>query len=99
MNVNDFDLKKTALLFFDILNGYYHSGDAAAQARMKPWVDNAVRIIKAGRQAGLPIFFAKGNHRPDNATSALLLTDTNNSFEAVAQWRSHEGKDARHRRR
>ena len=24
MNVNDFDPKKTALLFFDILNGYYH---------------------------------------------------------------------------
>ncbi len=25
-------------------------------------------------------FFAKGNHRPDNATTALLLTDTNNSL-------------------
>src|SRR5437667_10180921 len=80
MNVNDFDLKKTALLFFDILNGYYHSGDAAAHARMKPWVDNAVRLMKAGRVAGLPIFFAKGNHRPDNSTSALLLTDQNKSL-------------------
>jgi nicotinamidase-related amidase len=81
MNVSDFHLDKTALLFFDILNGYYHSGDAAAQARMKPWVDNAVRMLKAGRAAGLPIFFAKGNHRPDSATSALLLTDTNNSLK------------------
>ncbi|HWO43241.1 MAG TPA: cysteine hydrolase [Candidatus Eisenbacteria bacterium] len=80
MNVNHFDVKKTALLFFDILNGYYHS-DAAATARMKPWVDNAVRLMKAGRQAGLPIFFAKGNHRPDSATSALLLTDTNNALK------------------
>jgi len=80
MNVNHFDIKKTALLFFDILNGYYHS-DAAATARMKPWVDNAVRLMKAGRQAGLPIFFAKGNHRPDSATSALLLTDTNNALK------------------
>jgi ureidoacrylate peracid hydrolase len=77
MNVNDFDRKKAALLFFDILNGYYHSGDAAATARMKPWVDNAVRLMKAGRAAGIPIFFAKGNHRPDNSTSALILTDTN----------------------
>jgi nicotinamidase-related amidase len=75
MNVNHFDVKKTALLFFDILNGYYHSGDAAATARMKPWVDNTVRLMKAGRGAGIPIFFAKGNHRPDNATSALILTD------------------------
>jgi ureidoacrylate peracid hydrolase len=81
MNVNDFHLDKTALLFFDILNGYYHSGDAAARARMKPWVDNAVRLMKVGREAGLPIFFAKGNHRPDSATSALLLTDTNNSLK------------------
>ena len=28
----------------------------------------------------MPVFFAKGNHRPDNATTALLLTDTNNSL-------------------
>lgn len=92
MNVNDFDLKKTALLFFDILNGYYHSGDEAAQARMKPWVDNAVRIMKAGRQAGLPIFFAKGNHRADNATSALLLTDTNNSLKPWPNGEVTKGK-------
>jgi nicotinamidase-related amidase len=92
MNVNDFDLKKTALLFFDILNGYYHTGDAAAQARMKPWVDNAVRIMKAGRAAGLPFFFAKGNHRPDNATSALLLTDTNNSLKPWPKGEVTRGK-------
>ena len=80
MNIDHFDTSKTGILFFDILNGYYHSGDSAAQARMKPWVDNAVRVMKAGRAANLPIFFAKGNHRPDNATTALLLTDTNNSL-------------------
>src|SRR5262249_61898019 len=54
---------------------------------MKPWVDNAVRLMKAGRTAGLPIFFAKGNHRPDNMTSALLLTDTNN---ALTPWPNGE---------
>src|SRR2546426_2232547 len=80
MNINDFDVKKSAILFFDILNGYYHGGDAVATARMKPWVDHAVRLMKAGRAAGLPIFFAKGNHRPDSATTALILTDTNNSL-------------------
>jgi len=76
VNVNDLNLNKTAILFFDILNGYYHAADAASKARMKPMVDNAVRLMKAGREAGLPIFFAKGNHRSDNATSALLQTDT-----------------------
>jgi len=81
VNINHFDVKKTVLLFFDTLNGYYHGGDAAAKARMKLWVDNAVRLMKAGREAGMPIFFAKGNHRADNATSTLLLTDTNNSLK------------------
>jgi nicotinamidase-related amidase len=81
MDLNDMDLKKTAILFFDILNGYYHGAEPAAKAQMKPMVDNAVRLMKAGREAGIPIFFAKGNHRPDNATSALILTDTNNALK------------------
>src|SRR5262249_5321076 len=80
MNVNDFNLKKTALLFFDILNGYVPAPEPGKARVLKPWIQNAVRLSKAGRAAGLPIFFAKGNHRPDNATSALLLTDTNNSL-------------------
>src|SRR5436309_462128 len=92
MNVNHFDAKKSAILFSDILNGYYHSGNAAAQARMKPWVDNAVRLMKAGRRAGLPIFFAKGNHRPDNATSALQLTDTNISLQPWPKGEVTKGK-------
>jgi ureidoacrylate peracid hydrolase len=76
MNVNDFDKDKTAVLFFDMLNGYYHEAEPEAKARMKPIVDNAVRLMKAARTKGIPIFFAKGNHRPDNATSAQLITDT-----------------------
>ena len=81
MRLNDIEPKKAAILFFDILNGYYHAAEAAAKARMKPMVDNAARLMKAGRETGIPIFFAKGNHRADNATSALILTDTNNSLK------------------
>jgi ureidoacrylate peracid hydrolase len=92
VNVTHFDLKKSAILFFDILNGYYHSGDAAAKARMKPWVDNAVRLMKAGREAALPIFFAKGNHRADSATSTLLLTDSNNSLKPWPNGEVTKGK-------
>ncbi len=76
MGLNEIEIQKTAILFFDILNGYYHAAEPAAKARMKPMVDNAVHLMKAGREAGIPIFFAKGNHRADNATSALLQTDT-----------------------
>jgi nicotinamidase-related amidase len=80
MNVNHFEPKKTALLFFDILNGYVPEAEPGKPRLLKPWIQNAVRLGKAGRAAGLPVFFAKGNHRPDNATTALILTDTNNSL-------------------
>ena len=87
MNVNYFEIKKTALLFFDILNGYVAEPEPGKPRVLKPWIQNAVRLSKAGRTAGLPIFFAKGNHRPDNATTALILTDTNNS---LTPWPSGE---------
>ena len=80
MNVNHFELNKTALLFFDILNGYVPKAEPGKSRLLKPWIQNAVRLGKAGRAAGLPVFFAKGNHRSDNATTALILTDTNNSL-------------------
>jgi nicotinamidase-related amidase len=80
VNVNHFELKKTAMLFFDILNGYVPEPEPGKPRVLKPWIQNAVRLAKAAREAGLPVFFAKGNHRPDNATTALLLTDTNNSL-------------------
>jgi nicotinamidase-related amidase len=80
MDVNHFELQKTALLFFDILNGYVPDAAPGKPKVLKPWIQNAVRLGHAGRAAGLPVFFAKGNHRPDNATTALLLTDTNNSL-------------------
>ena len=80
MNVSDFNPKKTALLFFDILNGYVPEPAPGQPRVLKPWIQNAVKLSKAGRAAGMPVFFAKGNHRPDNATTALLLTDTNNSL-------------------
>lgn len=87
MNVDHFELKKTALLFFDILNGYVPAAESGQPRMLKPWIQNAVRLGRAGRAAGLPVFFAKGNHRPDNATSALILTDTNNS---LAPWPNGE---------
>lgn len=81
MNLNNIDLKKTGVLFFDLLNGYYHEASESAKMRKKPMVENANLLMRCARSAGLPIFFAYGNHRPDFATSALTLTDTNNALE------------------
>jgi nicotinamidase-related amidase len=79
MNVNDFELKTTALLFFDTLNGYYHGLDEAVRARLKPMVDNAVLLMKAAREHKIPIMFAKGDNRPDSSISGLVRSDTNYS--------------------
>jgi ureidoacrylate peracid hydrolase len=87
VNVNHLDLKKTGVLFFDMLNGYYHDAEPAKKAKMKPWIDNAVRVMKAARAAGLPIFFGKGNHRADGATSKTLITDTD---MALKRWPNGE---------
>jgi nicotinamidase-related amidase len=81
VNVNHFEAKKTAMLFFDILNGYVPEPEPGKPRVLKPWIQNAVRLGTAARAAGLPVFFAKGNHRPDNATTALVVTDTNNSLK------------------
>jgi nicotinamidase-related amidase len=77
MDLNRLEIDKTGLLFFDILNGYYHQASAAAKGRKKPMVDNAVLLMKAARKARIPIFFAKGHHRVDEGTTVLINTDTN----------------------
>ncbi len=81
MNVNEIEIKKTGILFFDILNGYYHLANEKLKVRMKPMVENAVRLMKAGREANIPIFFARGNNRADSQTAAMPITDTNNALE------------------
>ena len=49
MNVADFDVKKSALRFFDTLNGYYHLADGATEAQKKPTIDNAARLTRDAR--------------------------------------------------
>ena len=77
MDLNRIEIDNTGLLFFDILNGYYHQASAAAKARKRPMIDSAVLLMKAARQARIPIFFAKGHHRADEGTTVLINTDTN----------------------
>jgi nicotinamidase-related amidase len=76
MNVNQLDTKKTGLLFFDLLNVYYHGAPEETQKRMKPVVDNAVRLMDAARKASIPIFYAMANHRKDGQIRSMIVTDT-----------------------
>jgi ureidoacrylate peracid hydrolase len=76
MNVNALDTKKTGLLFFDLLNVYYRGAPPETQKRMKPVVDNAVRLMEAAREASIPIFYAMANHRKDGQIRSQIVTDT-----------------------
>jgi nicotinamidase-related amidase len=87
MRLNEIDVKKTGLLFFDMIKAFYEDVPAPKRARLQPIVDNAALIMRAGREAGLPIFFARGMHRADGFTSTQLLTDTDNT---LTPWRGEE---------
>ena len=76
MNVNYLDNKKTALLFFDMLNVYYHGASEETKKRMKPVVDNAERLMHAARQSRMLIAYAMANHRPDGESRGMIVTDT-----------------------
>ncbi|MBM4261909.1 MAG: cysteine hydrolase [Deltaproteobacteria bacterium] len=84
MDVNDFDISKSAILFFDLLNSFIHSGDEKARAKKAPMVANAVRLMKAGRASGMPMFFAMASHHPSGATASNLITDTDTSLKPWA---------------
>ena len=76
MNVYDLKVRKTALLFFDMLNVYYHGAPEETKKRMKPVVDNALRLMNGARQVGMLICYAMANHRPDGESRSPVVTDT-----------------------
>jgi ureidoacrylate peracid hydrolase len=76
MNVNQIDVRKTALLFFDMLNVYYHGTTPEKKEAMRPVVANAVRLLKAAREVSIPVFYAMANHRPDGMIRSKIITDT-----------------------
>jgi nicotinamidase-related amidase len=71
------DPQKTALMFFDTLNAYYKGPDQNAPRTVPPVVGNYQRIAAGARAAGIPVFYAKADHRPDGADVARLYSDTN----------------------
>ncbi|MGH7828133.1 MAG: cysteine hydrolase, partial [Candidatus Binatia bacterium] len=76
MNVNSIDVRKTGLLFFDMLNVYYHGAPEETKKRMKPIVDNAARLMNAARNTGISVFYAMANHRRNGEIRSMVTTDT-----------------------
>src|SRR5437879_12630834 len=86
------DPARTALLFFDMLNGHVKKNDVATKARYAPVIAAAVRVLDAARRSGVVVMYAAAHHRPDNATSAHLVTDTDNRLRPIPAGRARETK-------
>lgn len=78
MKLNYLDNQKTGVLFFDMLNVYFHDPSIPEEKRKasKPVVDNALRLMNGARAVEIPIFYAMANHRPDGVVRYLSITDT-----------------------
>ncbi len=83
MSVDALDPKRTALLFFDMLNGYVKDPDPEAQSRYAPVLVNAQQLLAAARAVGMLVAYAHANHRADHGTTADLVTDTDNRLRPV----------------
>jgi nicotinamidase-related amidase len=84
---------KTALLFFDMLNYGFRGADEATQRRMEPVVAICVRLAQAARGAGIPVVYARADHRPDGLDSCPLYTDAD--IATLKPWPNPEDKPFR----
>ena len=68
------DPSRTGLVVFDMLEAYRGPIEQAGT------IEPAQRLIAACRASGVPIFYARADHRADGADLARTATDTDSSF-------------------
>ena len=69
-----YDFRATGLVVFDMLEGYREQIEAAGL------IGPAKRLIEACRTVGVPIFYARADHRADGADFAHTIADTDSHF-------------------
>lgn len=72
--MNSLDPSRTGLVIFDMLEAYRQPIEAAGS------IEPTQRLIAACRQRGVPVFYARANHRADGADLARTFTDTDSHF-------------------
>lgn len=83
MSSNQINPQRTALLFFDFLNGHVKDAERAIKPRYQPVIRSAQQLLHSARDHEMMIAYAHANHRADNATSAHTLRDTNNRLKPI----------------
>jgi len=69
-----YDFRATGLVVFDMLEAYREQIEAAGS------IEPAKRLIEACREVGVPIFYARADHRADGADFARTIADTDSQF-------------------
>ena len=83
MTYYSIDPIKTGVLFFDMLKEGFGTLDEEYLEKKASIVENAVRIREAADAHGIPVFFAKANHRQDGKDAAILYVDHDPAASAV----------------
>jgi ureidoacrylate peracid hydrolase len=83
MITDTLDPQRTAILFFDMLNGHVKKDDPETRERYRPVVAAAAKLMQGARAHNVMVAYAHANHRADNATSAHLIRDTNNRLQPI----------------
>ncbi|MDB5776284.1 MAG: yecD [Herbaspirillum sp.] len=74
---------RTAVLFFDMLNGHVKKEDPKTRARYEPVVAAASQVLQAARANRMMVAYAAANHRADNATTGQTIRDTNGRLNPI----------------
>ena len=69
-----YDFRATGLVVFDMLEAYREPIEAAGS------IGPTKRLIDACRSIGVPIFYARADHRADGADFARTIADTDSHF-------------------
>jgi nicotinamidase-related amidase len=83
MITESLDPARSAVLFFDMLNGHVKNDDAATKGRYKPVIAAAAEVLQAARTHKVMVAYAAANHRADNATSAHTIRDTDGRLNPI----------------
>ncbi len=74
---------RTALLFFDMLNGHVKKDNPLTRARYKPIIAASTEVLQSARAHKMLVAYAAANHRADNATSANTIRDTDGRLNPI----------------
>jgi nicotinamidase-related amidase len=73
---DELDARRTVLIFFDMLKRFDYGPDfKSLLPEARPQVDACVRLLAAARDAGVPVAYACGDHRPDGLDLATAISD------------------------